>query len=119
MQPRPNISPEPPPPPGREAPQFLSTGALQDPTLRTPGSEIPEAIYAASDTEAFHIAGSGPATSPRESRSFTLLLAALLIAIIAATIVYLYRDSHTAQSAPAPHAAAHAPQTQHIQPTQP
>lgn len=102
------------PQPLLDQPQFLSTGALQDPTLRTPGSEIPEAMYAASDAVPFEI-GSGtlqsgnddstirtsgtcalvtPDTPVAKDRRLALLMVVLLLAIIAAVAIYVYRDSH-------------------------
>lgn len=79
-----------------DAPQFLSTGALQDPTLRTPGSQIPDSIYAASDSKSFHLRNLSSAPSSREHsrRALALILAFLLLAILLATAVPLYRDTH-------------------------
>lgn len=122
---RPGSQPvRPGPQPLSDQPQFLSAGALQDPTLRTPGSEIPEAMYAASDAVPFEI-GSGtlqsgnddstirtsgtcvivtPDTPVAKDRRLALLMVVLLLAIIAAVAIYVYRDSHrrSQPSSPAP-----------------
>ena len=77
-----------------EEPLFLSTVPLQDPTLRTPGSEISDAVYAAEDAESFDLT---PAQErlvddlPKRNRLVVLLVALLLIAVILGTAFYLYR----------------------------
>lgn len=84
-----------------DPPRFLATGALGDPTLRTPGSEIPEAVYAASDTESFgHLQARSPMdTLPtRNNPRIGLVVALLFLAILAATAIYLSRHSHTPAS---------------------
>ncbi len=100
-----------PPATAPDPPQFLSASVLQDPTLRTPGSEIPEALFALSDAEPFNISPvlNAPAdpTTPQVNRTLILGLALFLIAIILSTAVYLYRDTHPPASSVAPHSLLH------------
>ncbi len=87
--------------------QFLATGVFGDPTLRTPGSEIPEALYAASDAEPFDLRDSNSlpvAPASLDNPLLALLITLLLLAVIAATAIYLYRDTH------APHSGLPFPQ---------
>ena len=79
-------------------PRFASTEALQDPTLRTPGSEISEAVSASSYRETFPF--NRPFGEPQERRRspnprLALLVGLILLAIAATTAIYLYRDTHT------------------------
>ena len=79
-----------------EEPVFLSTVPLQDPTLRTPGSEIPEAIYAAADAESFDLPPVHERLVedlPQQNRFVVLLIALLLIVAILCTALYLYRTT--------------------------
>ena len=75
---------------------FLSTAPLQDPTLRTPGSEIPEGVYAAGDAEPFDLPAAPQrvlGALPRDNRLLALLLALVLLAVILFTAIRLYRDT--------------------------
>ncbi len=104
-------APNSPPPSEPSSAQFLSTSPLQDPTLRTPGSEIPESIYAASDSQPL------PTTPPdlpdhskvntRNSYRLALVLALALAAVVI-TAVCLLRYVHHAAPDPAPPQPVHA-----------
>ena len=112
-------TPDPTPAPEPSSAQFLSTSPLQDPTLRTPGSEIPETVYAASDSQSlppperdFHdrSRSNSKTTSPpnlRNSRSLALVLALALAALVI-TAVCLLRYLRRPSPNPVPPEPVHA-----------